>query len=119
MPRPFAIALCLCTLPLSVHAQSFDCAKASTATETAICDSQSLSSLDSEMAALSWSYDQVPMMMGASGDRQDAKQSFLTKRDACGSDTTCLTQAYDTRIATLKSEISASMQDYCTAIQLC
>lgn len=110
--------LCVCS-PLPLQAQSFDCKKASTATETEICDSRALSSLDSKMAALSWVYDSVPMLMGASGDRLDAKREFLTTRDACGADKTCLTKVYQARIGTLKSEISVAMAEYCKAIEVC
>lgn len=117
-PLP-CVALVLATFATPSLGQSFDCAKAATATEHAICDSKNLSNLDTEMAALNWSYNQVPMMMGASGDRQDAAKAFQTKRDACGSDTGCLTNAYTARIAQLKSQIETSMHAYCKAIDLC
>lgn len=51
VPRPFLTATALALLPFAAGAQpSFDCAKATTGVEKAICASPALSALDREMA---------------------------------------------------------------------
>ncbi|WMS42479.1 hypothetical protein RDV64_20835 [Acuticoccus sp. MNP-M23] len=81
-------------------AQSFDCAKASTADEKAVCNSGELSALDDEMAAL---YKDIMShaMMGVSGETRDSQEEFLKDRAACGARTPCLKRAYRARIKTL------------------
>jgi uncharacterized protein len=101
------------------RAQSFDCQKAATPTEHAICDSRALSNLDMKMGTLYGVVEKLPMMMGARGDQTDAAHDFLEKRDACGADVGCLTDAYQARNKALQSTIDAAMQDYCKAIELC
>lgn len=101
------------------QAQSFDCQKAGTPTEHAICNSRALSNLDMKMGTLYGVVQKLPMMMGARGDQTDAAQAFLTKRNACGDDVGCLTEAYEARNKALESTIDDAMQDYCKAIELC
>lgn len=113
------VLTCSVLTPQIAGAQSFDCAKAASATEKAICDSRSLSNLDVEMATLYGVQQELPMMMGARGATQDAAKAFLSKRDACGADQSCLTNAYDARIGDLKSSLSTAMAQYCKAIELC
>lgn len=102
-----------------VEAQSFDCQKAATPTEHAICDSRELSNLDMKMGTLYGVVEKLPMLMGARGDQTDAAQTFLTKRDACGASVGCLRDAYQARNKALETTIDNAMQDYCKAIQLC
>lgn len=94
-------------------AASFDCSAASTADEKAVCANADLSSLDSEMSGLWFGYKAMPLLMGASGDRQDQADAFLKSRAACGSDTACLTKLYNARIATLQSNITWAVKNYC------
>ncbi|WP_246660458.1 hypothetical protein [Nitratireductor sp. XY-223] len=94
-------------------AASFDCSEASGADEKAVCASPELSSLDSEMAGLWYGYKAMPLLMGASGNRQDEAQAFLKSRAACGSDTGCLTSLYKKRIATLQNNIDWAVKNYC------
>jgi uncharacterized protein len=101
------------------QAQSFDCQKAETPTEHAICNSRALSNLDMKMGTLYGVIQQLPMMMGARGNQTDAAQAFLTKRNACGSDASCLTDAYQGRNEAMETTIKDAMQDYCKAIELC
>ena len=71
---------------------SFDCARAATATEKAICANPTLAAADREMAQL---------YKAASGQR-DAQRAFLRRRNACGGDDGCLGDAYVARIAQLR-----------------
>ena len=100
---------------LPAQAASFDCSAASSADEKAICSNPDLSSLDSEMAGLWYGYKAMPLLMGASGNREDEAQAFLKSRSACGSDTGCLTKLYDARIATLKQNIDWAVKNYCNS----
>lgn len=97
----------------TANAASFDCSAASTADEKAICANPDLSSLDSEMSGLWFGYKAMPLLMGASGDRQDQAEAFLKSRAACGSDTGCLTKLYNARIATLQTNINWAVKNYC------
>jgi uncharacterized protein len=100
-------------LPTPAPAASFDCSAAATADEKAICSNAGLSAFDSEMAGLWFGYKAMPLPMGASGNRKDVAQAFLKARATCGSDTGCLTELYDLRIATLKHNIRWAMKNYC------
>jgi uncharacterized protein len=98
---------------LPAVAASFDCSKARAPDEIAICANPRLSALDSEMGGLWFAYSQVPFLMGMAGNRQDEARAFLQARSACGANVACLTGAYNTRIATLKQQLTSSMQQYC------
>lgn len=98
---------------LPVQAASFDCSQASTAYEKAICANPDLSALDSEMAGLWYGYKAMPLLMGASGNRQDEAKAFLKSRGVCSSDVGCLTRLYDARISTLQSNIDWAVENYC------
>jgi uncharacterized protein len=104
---------------LPAHAASFDCRKARQADEKAICASRTLSELDVQMAALYGVRMQLPMMMGSRGAAQDEQARFLADRAACGAKTSCLANTYQSRIAALKTTLSAGMHDYCVRIGLC
>jgi len=110
----FAIFAALGAAAFTAQAQaaSFDCTKASTPVETAICQNPRLSEQDTEMAALWFAYNKVPMLMGGNAARRDAATEFLRLRDACGSDVACLGRVYDARIAALRAEITAAMDAF-------
>lgn len=105
----------LAALALPAAAASFDCAKARAPDEIAICANPDVSALDSEMGGLWFAYSQMPFLMGMNGNRQDEAHAFLETRAACGADVSCLRGAYATRIATLKQQITSSIQQECTA----
>lgn len=88
------------------QAASFDCAKAGTPDEHAVCAIPALSALDSEMGGLWFAYSRFPMLMGGNGDRQDEARAFLAARGKCGADAKCLTALYTARIAALKGQIA-------------
>lgn len=107
-----ATALLFAFLPgPPAEAASFDCGKAASPDEIAICRTPELSTLDSEMGGLWFAFRKVPMLMGGSGARMDDAQQFLTGRGRCGGDVGCLRKLYETRIAALKEQITQAMQN--------
>lgn len=101
------------TIWSTANAASFDCSAASTSDEKAVCANPGLSSLDSQMSGLWYGYKAMPLLMGASGDRQDQANAFLKSRSACGSDMACLTKLYNARIGTLQTNIDWAVKNYC------
>lgn len=108
-------AAALAALASPAAAASFDCSKARAPDEIAICANPDVSALDSEMGGLWFAYSQIPFLMGMNGNRQDEAHAFLATRAACGANVACLTSAYAARIATLKQQITSSIQQGCTA----
>ena len=100
-------------------AASFDCTRAATPDEKAICSSPALSDLDTEMATLFGVRMEIPMLMGARGAGRDEQHDWLVARHACGGDTACLTQSYRQRVAELQQTIAEAMQDYCRRLGIC
>lgn len=96
---------------LPAHAASFDCARARTADERAVCADPRLSMLDSEMGALWYAYSRIPMLMGANGARHDEAQRFLADRAACGRNGACLARLYVARNAGLRREIDWALRN--------
>lgn len=80
---------------------SFNCAKASTATETAICGRRMGAAMADRMLA-----DLVKEVASEPGADtagiKAAQKAFLKTRDACGADAACITDAYLARIAELQ-----------------
>lgn len=93
------------------HATSFDCRKARTPDEVAICNHHDLSLLDTEMGALWFTYRQLPFLMGMSGERRDDAGTFLSKRAACGPRVACLRELYRERNKALKEGITAALRE--------
>jgi len=85
-----ALSFFLAALAFSAFAQpSFDCTKAKSPDEIAICGDEQLSQLD-RLAALA--YDEARRASGKSEVRAAARQG-LAARGACGSDRACILQA--------------------------
>jgi uncharacterized protein len=85
------------------HAASFDCNKATTETEIAICDSPELSALDERMSGVYVRGRQVTKnVSGSNLEIQTDQIDWLNKRNQCGAETSCLLNAYQTRIEELK-----------------
>ncbi len=106
-------ALCLAALPLlltaaspTVRAASFDCGKAQTADEKAVCADRALNDQDVEMSVL---YTQLkPLLgMGARGDMEDEQVAWLKRRESCGGDHGCLNKAYEDRVLQLRRGFEA------------
>jgi uncharacterized protein YecT (DUF1311 family) len=82
---------------------SFDCAKAGTATEKAVCGDVALARLDRNLAdaytqALSWASDDA-----AKEAIRAAQRSWIAERDACGGDVACIAATYDARLKALQT----------------
>ena len=104
---------------IGAEAASFDCTKAKTPDEIAICVTPALSDLDVQMATLYGVRMQIPMLMGARGAAQDEQRAFLAVRGQCGGNVACIQSAYQQRIAVLQQIIAAAMQDYCVKLGIC
>ena len=107
-----ALALVAMAMATQAEAASFDCNRARTPDEKAVCKNPDLSELDFEMAALWYSYNRFPFLMGASGVRRDEAQQFLANRRQCGASVACLRRVYQARIKALKAGIRWGMQNY-------
>ena len=107
-----ALALVVMAIGTQADAASFDCSKARTPDEKAVCRNPGLSELDSEMAALWYSYKRFPFLMGMSGVRADDAHQFLADRSQCGANVACLRRVYQARISALKADIRWGMQNY-------
>jgi uncharacterized protein len=90
----------------SIQAASFDCSKAESADEKAICADRQLNDADVEMSVL---YTQLkPLLgMGARGDMEDEQAAWLKRRASCGNDRACVGKAYEDRIRQLRNGFEA------------
>jgi uncharacterized protein len=93
-------SLVFCGGSVSVQAASFDCAKAKGKIEKAICADQSLSNLD-EYLGRYYSGASEALKDGAACLKTDQRAWVKTVRDACGTKTACLKDAYLKRLGTL------------------
>ncbi len=84
----------------AAHAASFDCAKAKSKTEKAICADQSLSDLD-EYLGHYYGGAAETLRDGASCLKADQRDWVKTVRDACGVKADCLKDAYLKRLGAL------------------
>lgn len=80
---------------------SFDCQRATTATEYAICQSQTLANLDNQLAFL---YSKKRHESGISA----TQKQWLLARNQCGNNKNCLIQAYEDRLNQLSDKVSPS-----------
>ena len=81
-------------------AASFDCAKATSKVEKAICSQQALSDLD-EYLGRYYGGAAETLMDGAACLKADQRDWVKTVRDACGAKVDCLKDAYLKRLGTL------------------
>jgi uncharacterized protein len=81
-------------------AASYNCARAATPTERAICKTLSLNDRDVRMAQL---YDIVRHLvpMGTRGAIMDRQAVWIRERNRCAADVACLARSYDRRIGEL------------------
>ncbi|TFL18532.1 lysozyme inhibitor LprI family protein [Jannaschia formosa] len=98
----FALALALgCPVPASAQERpSFDCARARTPTEVAVCGDLTLARLDYAMAE---GYFARRARRGGEGRTRLEREQALWRRwrDTCGDDVPCLTRRYQQRIIDL------------------
>jgi uncharacterized protein len=100
MLKYLAAAAFLTVTATGTNAASFDCEKAGTADEKAICDNRALNDADVKMSTM---FD-LAVTMVAMGERDSlrAQQAkWLETRSACKADVACLKTAYDLRITDL------------------
>jgi len=81
---------------------SFNCAKATTRTEHAICDHRELSNLDTRLARI---YSQLRQSFSKSDKRwlRNKQRKWLKRRNTCSDNISCLLQIYKNRIAELEN----------------
>lgn len=85
----------------TAEAASFNCTRAGTATERAICGNRALEDKDVEMATI-FGLIRPVFAMGARGAFMDEQNAWLIQRNRCGGDRACLTRRYDARITALR-----------------
>jgi uncharacterized protein len=91
------LALVLSSLASVAYSASFDCAKASTFVENAICSDAELSTLDDTLSSV---YRKASSASDAAGEIKSSQRSWIKKRNAC-QDNACLKKAYSQRIDAL------------------
>jgi uncharacterized protein YecT (DUF1311 family) len=102
----YAALLLALTLPAgAAEKPSFDCAKAGTATEKAICANGRLARLDRAIAK-AWR-----ALKDDFGELKDEQTAFLAQRDACGADVACLSREMESWRAALALEPLKSNRD--------
>jgi uncharacterized protein len=109
-PCVLALSVLALLLSVSVKAASFDCGKARTATEIAICRDSSLGRLDEQIAELYASLRSASV----SSERSKllkAQRRFLQNRNSCGGSLSCLRNRYDSRLADLCNLASVKRLD--------
>ena len=83
-------------LPLAAQAASYDCTRASTAAEIAVCSNPSLNRMDEDLAVLYRSVlNRLPPRRAEMV--RDDQRSWLIARDSCGADVRCLRARYQER----------------------
>jgi uncharacterized protein YjbI with pentapeptide repeats len=82
----------------------FDCARAGSATERAVCASDELSAMDAALSALWRGRPRTD------ADRA-AQRAWLRARNACGGDAACLSGSYEGRIAALADDPALSIPE--------
>ncbi|MGC6031377.1 lysozyme inhibitor LprI family protein [Enterobacter kobei] len=98
----FSLVL-LFLLSRTVSAASFSCTGVTAPDEKAICADRELSEKDVRMAT-TWDMLRKVVLMGGRGALQDEQTAWLQKRQACGSNTVCLSHLYDDRIDELNDQ---------------
>src|SRR6201985_3324042 len=109
--KPLGILLALALglsprLGLAASYAPIDCAKASTAADATICKSYALGQDEARLATL-FEVLTALVAMGQRGDLVDTQRRWISVRDACGSNTECLSRAYRSRIGELSQALDA------------
>ncbi len=101
----FLITIPLLLSTLLASAQSFSCAKAQFSAEFAICNNETLLTLDEKLAAI---YYHRKSNVSASPQRQQISRdhfAWIQKRNRCDLDWTCLETSYKDRIQQLSVDL--------------
>ncbi|MDE2616259.1 MAG: hypothetical protein KGL73_04455 [Burkholderiales bacterium] len=96
MPKRFLLALCLMLTSTYAASASFDCSKASSMIEIAICSDNALDALDVELA------DVYTKSVAVDPSHKKVQRDWLKKRNSCA-DNDCIRKAYEDRIRELKA----------------
>jgi uncharacterized protein YecT (DUF1311 family) len=93
----------LCLLAPAAHAASFDCARAGTPTEKAICADPTVSNMDSEMAAaFKTALAHWPAGSWATFIRREQRDWLKSRNENCKADVACLKRDYELRLNFLR-----------------
>ena len=93
-------------LASTAEAASFDCARARSADERAICGNRVLEDRDVELSVLYGLIVKLVPMGSRDAIRREQTQ-WLSQRGRCGADIPCLRRTYDRRIAALRATIDS------------
>lgn len=96
----------LTPLASTAHAASFDCTRARSADERAICGNRVLEDRDVELSVLYGLITKLVPMGSRDAIRREQTQ-WLGQRARCGADIPCLRRTYDRRIASLRATIDS------------
>ncbi|CAN5115974.1 hypothetical protein BH10PSE2_BH10PSE2_30650 [soil metagenome] len=88
----------------SAQAASFDCARARTADERAVCGNRVLEDKDVELATL-YGLIQKLVPMGSRDVIRREQSQWIAARGRCGADVPCIRRSYDRRITALRATI--------------
>lgn len=93
-------------LASTAQAASFDCTRARSADERAICGNRVLEDRDVELSVL---YGLIVKLvpMGSRDSIRREQTQWLSQRGRCGADIPCLRRTYDRRIASLRATIDS------------
>jgi uncharacterized protein len=92
----------------TAEAASFNCGRATTPTERAICGNRALEDRDVEMATI-FGLIRPVFAMGARGAFLDQQNAWIAQRNRCGSDASCIRRRYDERIAVLRQSYQSNV----------
>ena len=97
---PLPLLLCAALLPVTAYTASYDCTRATTPTEIAVCDNPGLNRMDEDLAVQYRSLlNQLPPRRADA--LRDDQRSWLVARNSCGADVRCLRARYEERLARL------------------
>lgn len=100
---PLAILSVLGAAAAPAFSAGLDCSRAATGAETAICASENLRKLDFQLSAV---YGKLAAAQGSKRAALRREQvDWLTVRDRCAADTSCIAARYDERLATLRLQL--------------
>lgn len=105
MRSTFALALAAMLFASSnAQAASYDCDRARTSDEIAICNNRELNDLDVKMATM-FDIAKGFVLMGQRGAMQDDQREWLAQRRRCGASVGCLRRFYRKRIGELEDTL--------------
>lgn len=99
----------LFSIGFATQAASFNCAAAQTKTEHAICEHRALNDADVKMAT-TYHIIRKLVPMGNGGAIQDQQLKWLSLRNQCQANLSCLSKAYQIRQQTLELNMSRIYQ---------